>query len=244
MTTRLLTEAATELQRSEFDSVHSCLVLAPHPDDESLGCGGLIAMLRNGGKDVFVMFITDGSSSHPNSRRYPAAALAALRRSEAIAALYVLGVPEDAIFFFAKKDGALPAEGEEKFEHNANQLQLLITLLQPDLVLVPYEKDPHRDHRATWQMLFHANRRINAEYRTLEYMVWLMVRGENEDMPDAAALRYLTIIDYKAQKMEAIQEHLSQTTGLIDDDPKGFTISADMLSLFDTGKEYYIDRNL
>lgn len=244
MTSILLTDAATELQASEFDSVHSCLILAPHPDDESLGCGGLIALLRKTGKDVFVVFTTDGSLSHPSSKKYPAEALATLRREEAISALSVLGVPEDAVFFFAKKDGSLPAAGEEKFEQNANQLHLLITLLQPDLVLVPYENDPHRDHRATWQMLAHAHNNINAEYRTLEYMVWLMVRGEDNDMPAANTLRYLDIADYKGQKMEAVRKHISQTTRLIDDDPKGFVISDDMLRLFDTDKEYYIDRNL
>lgn len=244
MTTVLSTESATELAPSAFDAIHSCLVLAPHPDDESLGCGGLIALLREKGKDVFVVFTTDGSLSHPNSKKYPAPALAALRRSEAIAALSVLDVPEQAVFFFAKKDGSLPAEGEEKFEQNTNQLHLLITLLQPDLVLVPYEKDPHRDHRATWQMLMQANRNINAEYRILEYMVWLMVRGEATDMPPADSLCFLDISHYKAQKMEAIREHLSQITNLIDDDPKGFTISEDMLRLFDTDREYYINRSL
>lgn len=242
MTARQLIDTATEISPSEFDAVNSCLVLAPHPDDESLGCGGLIAMLRKHEKDVFVVFTTDGSLSHPNSAKFPSKALAALRRDEAIQALSGLGVSEDRIFFLNKKDGSLPAKGGQDFEQNAGQLHLLITLLHPDLIGVPYEKDPHRDHRATWQMLAHKHDDRPAEYRILEYMVWLMERGEERDMPDA--LYYLDISDYRVQKNEAIRKHLSQTTKLIDDDPKGFTLSEEMLQRFDTDKEYYIDRGL
>ena len=59
------------------------LVVAPHPDDESLGCGGAIALLSGFGCPVHVLFISDGTGSHPNSRKFPPPALRALRESEA-----------------------------------------------------------------------------------------------------------------------------------------------------------------
>src|SRR5271165_6675226 len=67
-------------------------VFAPHPDDESLGCGGLIARLKDEGSLVHVVVMSDGSGSHPNSRRYPGPKLAALRQTEARAAVARLGL--------------------------------------------------------------------------------------------------------------------------------------------------------
>src|SRR5262245_24685447 len=46
------------------------LVLAPHPDDESLGCGGLIAACQAQGHPVHVLVLTDGAGSHRRSRQY------------------------------------------------------------------------------------------------------------------------------------------------------------------------------
>ena len=48
----------------------TCLILAPHPDDESLGCGGLIAACVAAGRSPLVVILTDGAGSHPNSRRF------------------------------------------------------------------------------------------------------------------------------------------------------------------------------
>lgn len=244
MKTSELVKEAVEIKREELASIHTCVVLAPHPDDESLGCGGVIALLHEMGKEIHVIFTTDGSSSHPHSRRYPADKLAALRREEALAALDVLGVPAGHVFFLNKKDGALPAEGEAEFEHNAEQLHLLLQLLRPGLVLVPYEKDPHRDHRATWQMLMYAHSHPKPVYRVLEYLIWLHERGGADEMPEAKTVRFVNITPWQTRKQRAIHEHVSQTTGLIDDDPEGFTLSPEVLSHFSSNKEYFLDRNL
>ena len=65
------------------------VVLAPHPDDETLGCGGLIALKRSLGAPVRVIFMTDGAGSHSGVDR---PALTATRKEEASAACNVLGV--------------------------------------------------------------------------------------------------------------------------------------------------------
>lgn len=241
MKTTSWTDKATELKPEWFNAVNTCLVLAPHPDDESLGCGGLISLLRDKDKEVFVLFVTDGSLSHPNSKKYPAEKLAALRKEEALCALDKLNVPRGNAFFFNKKDGSLPAHGEPQFEQNANQLQLLITLIRVDLLLVPYEKDPHRDHRTTAQMLKAAALQVHHPFRVLQYVIWLHERGEDSDMPADSALRFVDITRYLSRKNDAIQQHQSQITSLIDDDPNGFILSPGVLSHFAVTKEYYID---
>ena len=53
----------------------SILVIAPHPDDESLACGGLIALLKAQKQEVYILYMTNGEASHPNSETYPPAKL-------------------------------------------------------------------------------------------------------------------------------------------------------------------------
>ncbi|WP_262895303.1 PIG-L family deacetylase [Hymenobacter lapidiphilus] len=48
------------------------VVIAPHPDDESLGCGGLLALLARANVPVWCVLMSDGTMSHPNSAKFPA----------------------------------------------------------------------------------------------------------------------------------------------------------------------------
>jgi LmbE family N-acetylglucosaminyl deacetylase len=59
-----------------FAHARKILVVAPHPDDETLGCGGLISLLAQNGSAFYIVFVTDGSASHRNSRAWPSARLA------------------------------------------------------------------------------------------------------------------------------------------------------------------------
>ena len=55
----------------EITGNRCALILAPHPDDESLGCGGLIAEACARGRPPAVIIVSDGTGSHPLSREYP-----------------------------------------------------------------------------------------------------------------------------------------------------------------------------
>ena len=61
------------------------LVVAPHQDDESLGCGGAIALLAQAGVPVRVLFVSDGTKSHVGSPSYPPERLRATREDAAAA---------------------------------------------------------------------------------------------------------------------------------------------------------------
>src|SRR5437762_25173 len=95
------TGAARVLESAPYASLETTtqggplLVLAPHPDDESLGCGGLIAEACGRGQDVHVVILTDGTGSHPNSRAWPRHRLKALREAEAREAVAALGLPPE-----------------------------------------------------------------------------------------------------------------------------------------------------
>src|SRR5689334_16054551 len=88
-----------------------CIVLAPHLDDESLGCGGLIAECVASGRPPTILFLTDGTGSHPGSVEFPSGRLRTLRQQEAIAAGRALGVSADRILFLDQKDSAALIEG-------------------------------------------------------------------------------------------------------------------------------------
>src|SRR5690349_1462027 len=79
------------LPTETVESFGRTLVVAPHADDESLGCGGTIATMCARGLPVHVLFVSDSAGSHPNSRDYPEARLRELREQEAGDALAALG---------------------------------------------------------------------------------------------------------------------------------------------------------
>ena len=87
------------------------MVLSPHPDDETLGAGGLIAEACAEGQDVDVIVVTDGSGSHPRSKQYPRQKLVDLRYSEVHRAGVALGLQPDRVKFLGLPDTMAPKAG-------------------------------------------------------------------------------------------------------------------------------------
>jgi LmbE family N-acetylglucosaminyl deacetylase len=91
-------------KQSFFDGAVRALVLSPHPDDESIGCGGTIGLMKAAGATVDVLFMTSGEAGHPEPPKAELAkALLEQRKKEAASACGVLGV--DNIFFLGGRDG-------------------------------------------------------------------------------------------------------------------------------------------
>ncbi len=236
-------DSAQPLDIRDLQMMGRVMVIAPHQDDESLGCGGTIALLRQAGVPVHVLFITDGSLSHPNSSTYPAPKLTELRESEAISALEVLNVAVEDITFLRRPDGHLPHAGQPGFEETAGLIQQALTHFKPETLLLPWQRDPHPDHRATWQLVHYAMEQADTEYRVLEYLIWLWERAAEEDLPQPTEVDVwkVDISPVKTQKQQAIAAHASQTTGLIDDDPEGFTLSPEVLAHFGSDEEIFVE---
>ncbi len=219
------------------------LVVAPHPDDESLGCGGAIALLARFGIPVNVLFISDGTGSHPNSRKYPAPVLRDLREREATDALTVLGALPTSAAFLRLKDGAVPAEGSPGFSEAAALCRAYLADSQPQTLLLPWRRDPHPDHQATSQIVHAAIEGLTQKPHVLEYPVWAWERAAPEDVPqphEGRAFR-LDICDVQAAKRSAVDAHQSQVTHLIDDDPHGFWLSPEVIAHFERPWEVYLE---
>jgi LmbE family N-acetylglucosaminyl deacetylase len=230
---------------TDLRSLGTTLVIAPHPDDESLGCGGTIAQLRQLNLPVYVLFVSDGTLSHPNSPSYPADRLRDLREREALAALQILGVPEENATFMRQKDRQVLTPDQPGFADTVQYVTRLLEHQRPDTILVPWRRDPHPDHRASWQLLTEAVTRVPNPPRLLEYLIWLWELGNEADMPrgDEVVGWRVAIDTVMAQRDQAIAAHRSQVTRLIDDDPTAFYLSPELLTHFARPRELFLEAN-
>lgn len=213
------------------------VVLAPHPDDETLACGGLLASLARAGVPATVVVVTDGCQSHPNSEAFPAPTLRTVREIEAQRAVRLLG-HGSRIEFLRFPDCGLPAPGDDGFEAAADRLGAVLDDLRPQTLVVPWRRDPHCDHEATWALAW-ARRPPGA--RWIEYPVWAWTDPEAAPRGDEAAAWRLDVSDHLERKGRAVAAHRSQTTDLIADDPEGFRLSPDVLALFERPWELFLD---
>jgi LmbE family N-acetylglucosaminyl deacetylase len=217
------------------------LVVAPHPDDETLGCGGAIALLRLLNCDVRVLVVSDGTLSHPNSQKYPPDALRKLRESETIKALSILGVEANAVTFFGLQDGSISAYKDSSVANCGSYL----TQIAPEIIFLPWRHDPHPDHRATWKLIYTALPQTNLTPRIIEYPIWdwdPLQQGKGGLSASESVTTWQLNIDAVVElKQQAIAAYRSQTTDLIDDDPEGFRLTPEMLSNFTRPWEVYLD---
>ncbi|HVS14436.1 MAG TPA: PIG-L family deacetylase [Thermoanaerobaculia bacterium] len=146
MSRRLAPPGRTEEVRAD-----RVLVIAPHYDDETIGCGGLLASLAERGARVVVLFLTDGAGGVEGAPPDVAeAAYAQRRRAEAARALAVLGVGEPR--HLELPDGELAVRVSEL----AARLTEALEVETPDLVLVPGPLESTPDHQAAFAALHEA----------------------------------------------------------------------------------------
>ena len=223
-----------ELTEAQLRGCGPVLVVAPHPDDESLGVGGLMARLRALAVKVEVLLCTDGSASHPHSRTHPPAVLARVREAEMRAGLGLLGCdPAFDLYPLCLPDGAVPHHaGQPGFAYAVRAAAVVLRATAPATLILPWRRDPNPDHRATWHILRAATEAVGWRGRWLEYLVWVWERASADELPRADELRgwRVHIADFLPQKQAAIRAHVSQTSSLIGDDPSGFTLSDGMLA--------------
>ncbi len=198
------------------------LVLAPHPDDETFGCGGTICMLTESGVIVDVAFLTRGEHGlDPGAEPSLEASrqMAEIRSREARAACDVLGVRE--VVFLNGSDTRL---GEEL--QLAGSIANLLRSGGYQRVFCPWPQDSHDDHKATFAHL----RRAVAESE-LNPAVWLY-----EVWKPLPANTYVPIDRTIETKRQAIEKYQSQLPQL--NYREGFLGLAAYRSLFCPGSTY------
>lgn len=140
------------------------LILAPHPDDEILGCFGAIKHHLRQKDHVVFIYMTAGERG--NTRLSPLD-LSKTRMKEAKAVMKYLGIAQ--CHWLGLPDG--------KISCNASSVDLLGTIIAntpPVCLYVPHEKEAHRDHRTSWKIARAALRSAAEEYpvELIAYEVW------------------------------------------------------------------------
>jgi LmbE family N-acetylglucosaminyl deacetylase len=191
------------------------LVLAPHPDDESLAAGGLLARAASCGAAARVIFVTDGDNApwtqRIGERRWRIRAadrrrFGQRRQREAIAAIERLGLtPADAVFLHHPDQGITPEllRGDERLVH---ELASELDTWRPTLLVTPSPFDLHPDHSAVavFARLALSASTARPHPRVLDYLV----HGSPRWSPDLAVLRLTT--EERQRKRDAIACHVSQ----------------------------------
>jgi len=161
----------------------SAVVVAPHPDDEVLGVGGTLALLRAAGVSVRVVAVSDGEASHPYSRTVTPTRLAEIRRVEQSLALARLGLGRCEVHRCGLPDGHLDrCEGDL-----ADTLTRLLD--EHTWCLTTWARDGHPDHEATGRSATTAAGRTGARLLSFPVWTWHWAQPADPRVPWVAARR-------------------------------------------------------
>jgi len=207
-------EAWTALGDVPVLAVEPCrraVVVAPHPDDETLAVGGLIAELLARGTDLVLLAATDGEASHPGSRVASPDQLRLVRTAETAAALAALSVGLPGRLEQRRlhlPDGGLTACEDE-----------LTTALAPllgagDWCLAPFDGDGHPDHDAAGRAARTACAATGARLLSYPLWVWHWASPGDRRIPWARALRLPLPPEARRRKRDALACYPSQTEPL------------------------------
>ena len=212
------------------------LLLAPHPDDESLGCGLLLAERWARGLPTHVACLTDGGASHPASRLWPRDRLAALRRDELARAVRRLGGDPDRDLSWLGFPDAASHRVHGPGQDLGRAVGTVAGRIGAGILLAPAPEDPHCDHEAGAR----AAARVAAgrpDLRLWHYPVWSRwtaweagaeLQGPHLDLPAR-----------RGAKRAAIAAHRSQMGLVVTDDADGFRMPPGFAARFAAAPELY-----
>ncbi|PIG93353.1 PIG-L deacetylase family protein [Gloeocapsopsis sp. IPPAS B-1203] len=206
----------------------SAIVFAPHQDDETLGCGGAIALKCEQGVPLDVVFLTDGRASYADYPQICPDQLVQTRQQEAIAALKTLGVLPSAIHFLGKPDGGLLQLSARERQQTIDQLVQLLRDRQPQEVYIPYKQDIHPDHKETYALVQAAVQKTNLSIEVLQYPVWTrwvphQLDFKSVELANVYRLPINNVINKKIKALEAYQSQYSSVVpGIEPILPSGF----------------------
>lgn len=197
-------------QLLELTSGDRLIVAVPHPDDETLAVGGILARLHGIGVHVVVVLMTAGEAAYGQSGE-PAAALGRIRVREFHEAIGALGLESAELHVLDLPDGQLD-------EHESQMRTALSDLLRAEplrtrrqtAVLAPWTRDPHPDHRAVGRAAGVAARR--AGKLRWSYPVWMRhgLPPDDPEVPWPHIRRVSLDADERERKRAAIELYASQ----------------------------------
>jgi LmbE family N-acetylglucosaminyl deacetylase len=184
------------------------LVIAPHPDDETLGCAGLIHNYVRADHPVKIVIVTDGAAAQlPDAPSKEG--IAATRRKESLHAASILGVSQEHVLFLSYSDG----NTETCIDQIKQDIESQLWLYQPALVVSPHSIDAHSDHRTVSSIVLDLKQSGKITCPVWEYPMWFWPKGAIKHFFSPALLAShikINIKDSVALKQQAIDAHACQ----------------------------------
>ena len=173
------------------------VIISPHPDDETLGAGALIATQRQRGVPVSIIAVTDGERAYPD---WPG--LAEVRRNEQEVAATALGMDPRQVVRLRLPDSDVSRHERCLVRHIAAGINA------NTLVLAPWAHDPHPDHRACGRAAIAAARDTGA--MVVFYLFWAWHRNHAESLEHLPLRRFILSALALNSRAEALAYHTSQ----------------------------------
>lgn len=189
------------------------VIVSPHPDDEVLGCGGLIHHARQQGLPVRLLSVTRGEACYPGHPRWTRDRLGAMRAGELLRAVAELGVAAAAVSSLGLPDGAVA-------DHESTLIGAISAHLERgDHVFCTAAWDGHPDHEATGRAACAAARANGLRVSQFPIWAWHWSDPDSADPPAHGGARHpLDPAAWRA-KQRAMDCFTSQTAGPGDIEP-------------------------
>jgi LmbE family N-acetylglucosaminyl deacetylase len=183
-------------------AAETVLVLAPHMDDEVLGCGGTVGKHVARGASVTVAFLTDGGAGGiVNAADSSETSLTAVRRTEARRALSALGVQR--CEYLDGLDGRLSATASL-----VEALRAILVAGRFEIVYLPFFLEEHPDHRAASRILLDAAHGTGLDPQCLGYEVWTpLFPNCLVNIDETVSLKREALSHYRSQLAESDYAH-------------------------------------
>ena len=191
------------------------IVVAPHPDDETIACGGIIQKYLEKKSTITIIYITNGENAYSHIysiyENPSPSELGIIRKEEALRALEILGLSSKDLIFLEFNDGSVA----EQYNIIKEKVKKILYKYKPNLVYVPYKNSSHNDHKATFKIVYDAINElgikvklysylINIKYNRLYFLLllYLKIKGKK--------LVIHNISKYSNKKLKAIEQYKSQ----------------------------------
>lgn len=175
-----------------FPKNNRILILAPHPDDEILGCAGLMQKLSKLQRNIVLVAVTNGTKSHPDSTFYTEEQLNQIRPAESKAALQVLNIQNIQHIALNLQDGAIASSHAEFYAK-------LEQLLKPnDILITTYEKDGHPDHEHSAYVVSKIAKKYQLKHFQVLIWAWHWAQPNNAQIAWEQAYR----LDLSSSELE------------------------------------------
>jgi LmbE family N-acetylglucosaminyl deacetylase len=185
------------------------VLIAPHPGDEVVACGGLLQLLSSLGHPLQLLSITDGSASHPGSRQWSEKRLSVFRPQESVEALRRLGLPMHSLKWVRGgfTDNAL-------YDQENQLVEFIGRYLRPgDVVFSTWREDGTDDHEVVGRASFRAAQQVGATFYDLPVWAWHRPEREQAKIPWERARKVRLDTWTVARKSHAAHAYASQLNG-------------------------------